>query len=125
MLRDFDVVFVGLLLIQALGVVALGYVLWFHMLARYQATTVASFSFLTPILSALLGWLLLSEPVAPSTPVALLLPTLTYQIYGQYPRTEVTEPMRPRAAAWGEFNPEYFFQLDGTRLGGEVIEQAA
>lgn len=73
LLRDFDLVFGALLLAQALGVVALGYVAWFHMLARYPSGTVASFSFLTPILSALLGWLVLSEPVAPSTPVALLL----------------------------------------------------
>ncbi len=34
-----------LLLVQALGVVTLGFVLWFWALARYQASTVASFSF--------------------------------------------------------------------------------
>lgn len=97
-LRDFDVVFVGLLLIQALGVVALGYVLWFHMLARYQATTVASFSFLTPILSALLGWLLLSEPVAPSTPVALLLLVAGLVLINRKPRIAGQRPERPSSS---------------------------
>lgn len=71
LVRDFSLFQLGLLLVQAIGVVTLGFVLWFWALARYQSGTVASFSFLTPILSALLGWLLLAEPVSALTPLAL------------------------------------------------------
>ncbi|MCB1397466.1 MAG: DMT family transporter [Rhodobacter sp.] len=71
LVRAFDGVQLALLLAQALGIVAFGFVLWFWLLGRYQASTVASFSFLTPALSALLGWLLLGEPIGTATPVAL------------------------------------------------------
>lgn len=60
-------------------------------------------------------------------PVALLLPTLTYQIYGQYPRPEVTEPMRPRAAAWGALtetadrHPEYGLSAYNTHGDGSGV----
>ncbi|MCB1404752.1 MAG: DMT family transporter, partial [Rhodobacteraceae bacterium] len=73
MVRAFDGFQLVLFLIQALGVAAFGFVLWFWLLGRYQASTVASFSFLTPVLSALLGWLLLNEPITWATPFALAL----------------------------------------------------
>jgi len=58
---------------QAL-VVALGcFLAWFHMLRRYPAGAVASFGFVTPVLSVLLGWVVLGEPLSASTPVALVL----------------------------------------------------
>jgi len=71
--RDFNALHGVLFLVQALGVAALGFVTWFWLLGRYQASTLASFSFLTPVLSALLGWLALGEPVGWTTPFALAL----------------------------------------------------
>lgn len=73
LVRDFDALQAAMLVAQALGVVCLGFVTWFWLLGRYQSATLASFSFLTPALSALLGWLLLGEPVAATTPVAIAL----------------------------------------------------
>lgn len=73
LVREFDLFQAVIFLIQALGVAATGFVLWFWLLGRYQASTLASFSFLTPVLSALLGWLLLGEPVNWNTPYALAL----------------------------------------------------
>ena len=73
LVRDFDTLQAVLLLVQGVGVVTVGFVLWFWLIGRYQAGTVASFSFLTPVLSALLGWALLGESVGTTTPVALAL----------------------------------------------------
>jgi len=73
LVRDFDTFQLIIFLIQALGVAAVGFVLWFWLLGHYMASTLASFSFLTPVLSALLGWLLLGEPVSWVTPIALTL----------------------------------------------------
>lgn len=56
---------------QALIVVAGGFVAWLWLLARYPAATVASFSFLTPVLSLALGWLWLDEALSPAILVAL------------------------------------------------------
>jgi len=44
-------------------------------LRRYPSGTVASFGFLTPVLAVGMGWAVLSEPVSPITPVALILLT--------------------------------------------------
>jgi len=71
LVRDFSGVQILYFAVQALGVAAVGFMTWFWLLGRYQASTLASFSFLTPVLSALLGWLLLGEPVSWHTPLAL------------------------------------------------------
>lgn len=59
------------LLFQAVGVVGLGFLIWFRLLAVYRANGVASFSFLSPVLAVILGWLLLGEQVGPLVWLAL------------------------------------------------------
>ncbi|MCA2010205.1 DMT family transporter [Pararhodobacter sp. CCB-MM2] len=73
LVRDFTTLHGVMLVVQSVGVVTAGFVTWFWLIGRYKASTVASFSFLTPLLSALLGWLVLGETVGPVTPIALAL----------------------------------------------------
>ena len=61
------------ILVQGLGVAGGGFLLWFWLLRRYPAGSVASFGFLTPVLSVALAWALLGEPVSGTTPVAVAL----------------------------------------------------
>lgn len=61
------------LLAQGLGVAGGGFMLWFWLLRRYPAGAVASFGFLTPVLSVALAWAALGEPVSGTTPVAVVL----------------------------------------------------
>jgi drug/metabolite transporter (DMT)-like permease len=70
--RDFDGMQLAIFLVHTLTV-ASTFVFWFWLLLRYPASAVASFSFLTPVISAALGWLVLDEPVTPALPVALAL----------------------------------------------------
>jgi drug/metabolite transporter (DMT)-like permease len=58
-----DAVSVGALVFQATVVVAGAFLVWFWLLDLYPASTVTSFSFLTPILGVTLGWALLGDPV--------------------------------------------------------------
>jgi drug/metabolite transporter (DMT)-like permease len=50
---------------QSVVVAAAGFVMWFRLLARYPASSVAAFSLLTPILAVALGWAVLGDPVGP------------------------------------------------------------
>lgn len=72
-LRDPGPEHVAGLLFQALVVVTFGFIGWLWLLQRYPAASVASFSFLTPVLGVALGWALLDEPVAPSVVGGLVL----------------------------------------------------
>jgi drug/metabolite transporter (DMT)-like permease len=72
-IRDLQPQHVGWLLFQSSVVVAGGFIGWLALLARYPAASVASFAFLTPVISLALGWLLLDEPVGPGLIVALAL----------------------------------------------------
>lgn len=61
LIRDFQPMHVAGLLFQAIAVAAAGYVLWLWLLSVYPASSVASFSFLTPIFGVALGWMIMGD----------------------------------------------------------------
>lgn len=64
-IRDFQMMHIFWVLFQAGVVVAVGFSVWLWLLAAYPAATVASFSFLTPVLGLFLGWLIFGEALTP------------------------------------------------------------
>ncbi len=58
---------------QGICIASLGYLLWFQLIKIYRASSVASFSFLSPVLAVLMGWALLDEVIGPQVWAALAL----------------------------------------------------
>lgn len=73
LIRELAPIHVAGLLFQIVAVASLGFLVWFWLMKIYPASSVASFSFLSPVFSVILGWLLLSEEVALSVWIALVL----------------------------------------------------
>jgi drug/metabolite transporter (DMT)-like permease len=67
---------VGCLAYQTIWVAAITYLAWFWLIQNYPAPRLTSFSFLTPLFSALAGVLLLDEPLTVSLLIALALVAL-------------------------------------------------
>ena len=63
LVRDLQPVHLVGLVFQASVVVAGGFITWLWLMSVYPSATVASFSFLTPILAILLGALIFGESV--------------------------------------------------------------
>jgi len=72
-LRTPELVHFAALAYQIVVVASAGYLFWFFLMARYPASGVASFSFLSPVLSVFLGWMVLGEQVGWATVVALVM----------------------------------------------------
>ena len=66
LLREVTPLHIVGLIFQSSIVVAGGFIGWLWLLSVYPASTVASFSFLTPILAVFLGWLFFDESVTPA-----------------------------------------------------------
>ena len=73
LIRDLHPLHIVGLLFQSSIVVAGGFIAWLWLLSVYPASTVASFSFLTPILALLLGSLLFGETIGPAILLAAAL----------------------------------------------------
>ena len=73
LIRDFTWIHAVWLIVQASIIVAGGFITWLWLLSTYPTATVASFSFLTPIFSLLLGAYFFSESLQLSLIVAALL----------------------------------------------------
>lgn len=73
LIREFQALHLVGLLFQAAIVVAGGFISWLWLLSVYPAATVASFSFLTPMLSVFLGWAFFRESLSLAFLVAVAL----------------------------------------------------
>lgn len=65
-LRDFNAETVGYMAFQVVFVVFGAFLTWFWLLARYKASQVAAFAFLSPVFGVAMGWLWLGEAVTAS-----------------------------------------------------------
>ena len=74
------------LLFQTVAVASLGFLVWFWLMAIYPASSVASFSFLSPVFAVILGWLLLDEQVGPRVWIALVLVSAGIFLINRRPR---------------------------------------
>lgn len=86
LLRDPELIHYAALLFQIVAVASLGFLVWFWLLTIYPASSVASFSFLSPIFAVILGWLLLGEEVGPQAWVALGLVSAGIYLINRKPR---------------------------------------
>lgn len=48
---------------QTIGIASIGYLVWFEMMKIYRASSIASFSFLSPVLAVVMGWAMLGEHI--------------------------------------------------------------
>ena len=63
LIRDLQPLHIWGLAFQAICVASLGFLFWFHLMKIYRASGVASFSFLSPVLAVIFGWLILGEEI--------------------------------------------------------------
>ena len=73
LIRDLEPIHLWALAFQIVVVVSAGFIFWLWLLSIYPASGVASFSFLSPVFSVLLGWLILGEEIRPVIVIALVL----------------------------------------------------
>lgn len=73
LIRDLEPIHIAGLIYQIVAIASFGFLAWFWLMKIYPASSVASFSFLSPVFSVLLGWLLLGEDIALSIWLALAL----------------------------------------------------
>lgn len=76
LIRDLQPLHIAGLIFQASVVVAGGFIAWLWLLSVYPGSTVAAFSFLTPVLAVALGALVFDETVTWSILLAVILVTI-------------------------------------------------
>lgn len=86
LVRDLQPIHIWGLLFQIVVVVSAGFIFWLWLLSIYPASSVASFSFLAPVFSVILGWWLLDEQVGPMIILALVLVAAGILIINRPPR---------------------------------------
>jgi len=65
LIREFTAIHLAGMAFQVIVIASFGFLAWFALLKIYPATSVVSFSFLSPVLSVAFGWLILGEAIGP------------------------------------------------------------
>ena len=86
-IRELEIFHLVLFFIQVVGVVSIGFVLWFWVLSIYPASDMASFSFLAPVFGVIFGWLILDEEISIAIIGSLLLVSLGIMLMNWKPRS--------------------------------------
>jgi len=63
----------GSLVYQTVWVVSVTYVVWFALIARFSASRLSAFTFLTPLFGVAAGHVLLGEPLTPAFAAAVVM----------------------------------------------------
>jgi len=92
LIRDLALIHLWGLAFQIVVVVSAGFIFWLWLLSIYPASGVASFSFLSPVLSVGLGWLLLGETVGPNLLGALVLVAIGIILINRPKRVKTANP---------------------------------
>jgi drug/metabolite transporter (DMT)-like permease len=86
LVRDLQPPHLGIFAFQVIGVVCIGFGLWFWVLKRYPASDVAAYAFLTPFFGVLFSWLLLGEAITLPVVGALILVAIGIALVTWRPR---------------------------------------
>lgn len=73
LIRDLEPIHFWGLGFQVVVIVSAGFIFWLWLLSVYPASSVASFSFLTPIFGVFMGWAMLGEEINPALIFSLVL----------------------------------------------------
>lgn len=87
LVRDFEPVHVWLMAYQVIAVALFCFMAWLLLIRIYPASTVASFSFLTPVFSVFFAWAILDEPLHTSVVIGLALVAAGIWLINRRPRT--------------------------------------
>jgi drug/metabolite transporter (DMT)-like permease len=91
LIRDPQPIHYAALAFQIVVVATFGFIFWLWLMSVYPASGVASFSFLSPVLSVLLGWLLLGEQIGGSILGALTLVAVGIVLINRPPKVQVPQ----------------------------------
>jgi len=86
LIRDLQLWHLGVFAVMTIGVVSIGFVVWFWILSIYPASEMASFSFLAPVFGVIFGWLILNEEISPTIIGALTLVSLGIVLINRRPK---------------------------------------
>ena len=89
LIREVELIHIAGMTFQIIAVASLGFLAWFWLMSVYPASSVTSFSFLSPVFSVILGWLLLSEDVGLTVWVALALVAAGIYLINRKPRRPI------------------------------------